>query len=55
MAKRPIKQEIYNEYRKETCDEKGFHKPNHCNAAILSKLDEVLEKLEKWESQNKKK
>lgn len=52
MAKKQVKKEDYDDYRKDVCDKVGVHKPNHCSSLILSKLDEIIDMLGKCNRDN---
>lgn len=36
----------YDEHRKNVCDEKGHHKPNHCATITICLLEDILKKIE---------
>lgn len=40
-----IEKECYDKRRKDVCDAKGNHKPNHCNTVIICLLEKVLAEL----------
>lgn len=47
-----IDKQQYDQCRKEVCDERGNHKPNHCSTTIICLLENVLEEIKKLKECN---